>query len=336
MEKNIKYAEFCTGIGGFRIGIESSLFPTKCVYKNEINDNCEKTYLLNFGDTFDSKNIFDIDPHILPNFDMLCAGFPCQPFSIAGKQQGFDDSRGQIIFKIVEIIKIRKPNIVFLENVANLARHNKGETLKTILDAIIQNGYAVYYKILNAKEFGVPQSRPRLFIIAINEKFSSKSFSFPNNNGRKKILRDIIDTKDMSMPVSARWLEYIDLYTGKKQVNEMSFVPPKTRLKLERISHGCNLNDCVLQMRSSGIRAYSLDEQFPTFAVSISGGGAMIPVLSKYKRHLSVLEMKRLMGFPDSFKFNINRTDQIKQLANAVCPPIITEIFNRIVETYYL
>ena len=113
----------------------------------------------------------------------------------------------------------------------------------------------------------------------------------------------------------------------------MYFQVPKTRKRIERVSENCDINDCVLQIRSSGIRAYSLDGQFPTFAVSNSGGGAMIPVLTKEKRHLSVLEMKRIMGFPDEFLFPVSRTDSIKQLANAVCPPVISAIYDEIVKT---
>ena len=111
----------------------------------------------------------------------------------------------------------------------------------------------------------------------------------------------------------------------------MSFPLPKTRVRLERIANNCNLDDCVFQIRSSGIRAYSLDEPFPTFAVSNSGGGAMIPVLSKERRHLNLVEMRRIMGFPEWYDLShVSRTDAIKQLANAVCPPVIESICNDI------
>ena len=118
---------------------------------------------------------------------------------------------------------------------------------------------------------------------------------------------------------------------SKKTIDEMSFVLPKTRNRLERISNNCDLEDCIFQIRSSGIRAYSLDEPFPTFAVSNSGGGAMIPVLSKERRHLSLTEMRRIMGFPEWYNLSaVSRTSAIKQLANAVCPPVIESICNDI------
>lgn len=106
----VRYAEFCTGIGGFRLGIEASSLSAQLVYSNEIDDSCEKTYERNFGHKFDSKDLFEIRSKDLPDFDMLCAGFPCQPFSIAGKELGFSDPRGTIIFKLLEIIHIKKPD----------------------------------------------------------------------------------------------------------------------------------------------------------------------------------------------------------------------------------
>lgn len=111
----IRYAEFCTSIGGFRLGIENSTMDAKAVYTNEIDANCETTYSNNFGSKFSSKDIFSLDPHELPDFEMMCFGFPCQPFSQAGMERGFDDPRGTVFFKLVEIIRIKKPLIVFLK-----------------------------------------------------------------------------------------------------------------------------------------------------------------------------------------------------------------------------
>ena len=129
----MRYAEFCAGVGGFRLGIQSSDLKGEAVFVNEIDDSCEKTYEKNFHQKFDAKDIFEIVPETLPAFDMLCAGFPCQPFSVAGKELGFHDPRGTVFFKILEIIKAKQPNIVFLENVPNLIRHDGGKTYKTIL-----------------------------------------------------------------------------------------------------------------------------------------------------------------------------------------------------------
>ena len=333
----IKFAEFCAGVGGFRLGIELAAYSSKCIYKNEIDAKCDNTYYRNFGEHFDSKDIFDLEMNDLPEMDLLCSGFPCQPFSIAGKQKGLEDDRGKIILKLLEIIQNIEPKVVFLENVANLQRHQQGETLKLIVNSLRNCGYKVFEQILNSSDFGVPQNRPRLYIVAFNvKKLGDISFYFPRGEKPTKTVRDILEPGDNSIPISKKWGEYIDFYIGTKHENEVSFPIPKTRKSIERIADGCNINDCVLQIRSSGIRAYSLDGQFPTFAVSNSGGGAMIPVLTKERRHLSVLEMKRIMGFPDTFSFGVSRTDSIKQLANAVCPPVICAIYNQIVKAAHL
>jgi DNA (cytosine-5)-methyltransferase 1 len=328
----IKYAEFCTGIGGFRLGIEQSCLDAELVYSNEINDSCEITYLNNFGSQFNSKDLFDIKADELPDFDMICAGFPCQPFSQAGKGKGFSDPRGTVFFKLMEIIKCKKPSIVFFENVPNLKRHDSGNTYKTIIEQLMEDGYQPYDVILDSTFFGVPQSRPRIYLVAFRtEKTGKVAFSFTEKCTEKTALRPFLNPGDYSIPISEKWEEYIDLYTNKKTALQMSFPLPKTRVRLERIANNCNLDDCVFQIRSSGIRAYSLDEPFPTFAVSNSGGGAMIPVLSKERRHLNLVEMRRIMGFPEWYDLShVSRTDAIKQLANAVCPPVIESICNDI------
>lgn len=155
--------------------------------------------------------------------------------------------------------------------------------------------------------------------------------TFSEKKTDKTALRNHLNPGDYSIPISDKWQKYIDLYTNRITPDEMTFSVPKTRKKLERIAENCNLDDCIFQIRSSGICAYSLDEPFPTFAVSNSGGGAMIPVLSKERRHLNLTEMRRIMGFPEWYDLSVvSRTDAIKQLANAVCPPVITSICNDI------
>ncbi|GAA8802169.1 DNA cytosine methyltransferase [Helicobacter pylori] len=336
----LRYAEFCTGIGGFRKGIEKSKLNAICVYKNEKSLECEKTYQYNFRESFDSHDIFDISEKTIPDIDMLCAGFPCQSFSIAGKQKGFNDSRGTVFFKLESIIKEKMPRIVFLENVPNLKTHDNGKTFSIIKKSFENIGYNFFYYILNSAYFGIPQKRPRLFIVALRKDIAVNHFCFTKDNGKRAVLKDILirdNHINMDTNVSDKWQTYIDLYTGKIDINDIDFELPKTRIRLERKSENANLKDCIFQIRSSGIRAYSLDEQYPTFAVSVSGGGAMIPVLSKQRRHLSVNEIKLLMGFPKDYDFpsNVSKTNQIKQLSNAVCPPVIESIANDIYNSIF-
>ena len=328
----IRYAEFCTGVGGFRLGIEASRINAEPVYANEIDDNCEKTYKKNFGMGFDSKDIYEIVPSSLLDFDMLCAGFPCQPFSAAGKELGFKDSRGTVFFSLMAVIEAKKPRIVFLENVPNLVRHDKGRTFRIITEKLADAGYCISSAILDSTYFGIPQSRSRIYIVGLRKDiYGERSVKFTEKRTEKTSFRPFIIHGDYSIPVTKRWDEYIDYYLGIKTIDEMLFEVPRTRKQLERVAANCDLNDCVFQVRSSGVRALSIDSPLPTLTVLNSGGGAHIPILSKERRHLSINEMKRIMGFPDSYDFTaVSRTDAAKQLANAVCPPVIESVFKDI------
>lgn len=320
----ITFADLCAGIGGFRLGLEG--IGWECKYSCEIDKYCEDTYKLNFGTGFELKDIFDVDVCQLPHVDVLCAGFPCQPFSIAGKQLGFDDPRGSIFNQIIKIVRYKKPSVVFLENVSNLLRHDKGRTFTYILQSLNDLKYTVFHRVLDSSYFGVPQRRPRIYIVAFKNDIDSTGFTITEKRTNETNFRPFIEHDDSSIPISSKWQHYIDLYTGKKSVNEITFNVPKTRVSLERVSKKADLNNCILQIRSSGIRAISVDEPMPTFAVSHSGGGAMIPVYTGERRHLNLTEMKRIMGFPDTFEFGVARTHAIKQLANAVCPPVIESL----------
>lgn len=318
------FADLCAGIGGFRLGLES--IGGQCLYSCEIDKDCERTYNSNFSSNFDHSDINTINENDFPYVDILCAGFPCQPFSIAGKQKGFEDPRGNIVFKISSIAKASKPKIIFLENVSNLLKMDSGKAFQLIKNSIENAGYTLFSDILDSSNFGIPQTRPRIYLVAIRRDLSSSNFSFTKKRTGKVPYRKFICHGDNTIPISEKWNEYIDLYTGKKPSSKIPFKIPKTRVKLERQDSDAILTNCIFQIRSSGIRALSIDKPLPTFAVSISGGGAMIPVYSKERRHISLTEMKRLMGFPDSFVLPVSRTNAIKQLANAVCPPVIKSI----------
>ena len=219
---------------------------------------------------------------------------------------------------------------MFLENVPNLVRHDKGKTYKTIIDSLKNAGYTVSSAILDSSYFGIPQSRSRIYIVGLRKDiYGERLISFTKQRREKTPLRPFIISGDYSIPVSKRWNEYIDYYLGLKSIDEMSFEVPRSRKQLERIAANCDLNNCGFQVRSSGVRALSIDSSLPTLTVLNSGGGAHIPILSKERRHLSINEMKSIMGFPESYDFSaVSRTDAAKQLANAVCPSVIKSIIN--------
>jgi DNA (cytosine-5)-methyltransferase 1 len=170
--KNINYIDLCCGIGGFRVALENLQkknpnYKFNCVLSADIKDDAIKTYNLNFNENNKKINILDIKE--IEPFDLLCAGFPCQPFSSAGHKKGFDDDRGGIIFKIVDICKKYKPKFIILENVSNLITLENGKPLKKICDEFNNIGYFVSYKKLNASDFGIPQNRERVFIVCCLE-----------------------------------------------------------------------------------------------------------------------------------------------------------------------
>lgn len=326
----LTFSDYCAGIGGFRIALEK--FNLKCVHTCEINEDCIKTYNQNFADNCIPTNLLTLEEQNIPNQDILCSGFPCQPFSIAGSLKGFEDPRGTIIHKILDICKYKKPKVVFLENVKNFKSIQKGTAFNYTISQLKKLGYSVFYEILTSSDFGIPQKRSRVYIVAFREDLKINNFTFPQKQTEEPALRDFLEHGDNSIPITSRWGHYIDLYTNKTLPEDIPFEIPKTRKKLERADPFIDLNDCLFQMRSSGIRAISLDRSSPTLAVSVSGGGAMIPVLSKERRHLNLTEMKRIMGFPEDFKFPVSRTSAVKQLANAVCPPVIEAIMKNIIE----
>jgi DNA (cytosine-5)-methyltransferase 1 len=192
--KKIKYIDLCCGIGGFRMAIENfekknKEYKFECVLSADIKEDAIKTYNLNFGENNKKKNLFDIDN--IEEFDLLCSGFPCQPFSSAGNKKGFDDKRGNVIFKIVELCQKYKPKYVILENVSNLITIENGKNLKRICDEFINIGYNVDYKKLNSINFDVPQNRERLFIVCTKDKVVDlNKIEYSKNN---ILLKNIID-----------------------------------------------------------------------------------------------------------------------------------------------
>lgn len=324
------FIDFFAGIGGFRQALEN--IKGKCVFSCEIDSKCEETYLENFGEKFNHHDISTLSEKEVPYADIICAGFPCQPFSMAGTQTGFNDSRSSVFFDLVRIASEIQPKVLFIENVPNLVKHDKGNTFNRILNSISEIGYDVSFDVLDSKFFGIPQSRKRVYLVAFRKDLKINTFEFPSPFEKTKTIRDILIEGDNTIPISKKWHNYIDLYTKKIDISDLDFDIPKTRVSLERIDKDADLNDCVFQIRSSGIRALSIHKPFPTLAVSVSGGGAMIPVLSSEKRHLSLREISRIMGYEDTFKFPVARTHAIKQLSNSVCPPVIESIGKSIIK----
>jgi DNA (cytosine-5)-methyltransferase 1 len=159
----MRFIDLFCGIGGFRLGMEKS--GHECVWSNDINQNCSKIYEKNFGTKPDTRDIREVSTDEIPDHDIICGGFPCQSFSIAGKRGGFEDARGTLFFEITRIARAKKTPYLFLENVKGLLSHDNGKTFETIITTLDELGYDTQWMVFNSKDFGVPQSRERVFII---------------------------------------------------------------------------------------------------------------------------------------------------------------------------
>jgi DNA (cytosine-5)-methyltransferase 1 len=320
-----KFIDLFAGIGGFHFAFDSENF--ECVFASEIDGNARKTYEFNFKDispnifggevlmgenNYFNKDIAEQNPADIPNFDILCGGFPCQPFSIAGYRKGFNDKgRGDLIFNIIEIIRVKKPRVVFLENVKNLYTHDKGQTYKYIKELIENLGYFVKEKILNTMDYGnLPQNRERLYIIAFKNKEDYDNFTFPEPVKLTNNIQNILE-KGKVEP------EYY--YNDKKLYEKLKDVVSK--------------KDVVYQWRRVYVRENKSGVS-PTLTANMGTGGHNVPIIKDNFgiRKLTPRECARLQGFPPEFDFpsTMVKSARYKQIGNAVSVPVIKAIAKKI------
>lgn len=202
--QNYNFIDLFSGIGGFHLALNS--FGAKCVFASEWDKYAAETYLENFN-LKPFGDITKIDEKLIPNHDILCGGFPCQAFSISGKQKGFDDTRGTLFFDIARIINHHQPKVVFLENVKNLTKHENGKTFKTIINTLENLNYSVYTKVLNASNFGLPQNRERIYFVCFRNDIDSSKFSFPKPSNQQICINDILENS----PTNAKVIERNDI-----------------------------------------------------------------------------------------------------------------------------
>jgi DNA (cytosine-5)-methyltransferase 1 len=318
-----KFIDLFAGIGGFRKGFEDAGF--KCVFTSEMNAQCQQVYETNFGDE-PFGDITKIKPSDIPDFDILLGGFPCQPFSISGKKMGFEDTRGTLFFDICQIIDTKKPSLVVLENVKHLIHHDKGRTFDTILRALMSLGYNVTHKILNAKDFGLPQNRERIFIIATKKHY----FDFAKlKRKRKVVLRDFLD-KDGEFEYLNKE-EYTLIDTPKSQESGLIFVGYRNKNIWKK---GVRDNtEHLSRVHRQPNRIYSIDGTHPTIPSQETAGRFFIyiPELDAVRK-LSINECYRIMGFPSNFIKHQNLGEQYKQIGNSVAIPVIRAIAESIKE----
>ena len=327
---------FC-GIGGFRLAMINN--NVQCVFSSDNDKFAQETYFANFGE-MPAGDIKKIEPKDIPPFDILTAGFPCQPFSYAGEKQGFNDEiRGTLFFDICRILEFHKPPMVFLENVKGLKSHNEGRTLDTILDKLKELGYFPHWTILSSLDFGLPQKRERWYCVAYRE---DNEFEFPKPIGGHPVLRDIIDfsNDDPSLKLSDFELQRIDYH--------FSVAKPGDRVKHDNSKYATNTKkgkygvfsfqkpDGSLRFHVGDVAKTQIQEAFysclDTYASTIIANRT--PKLWDIRRKLSVLEAQRLQGFPDDFVFPVSDAQAYHQLGNSVSVPIINMIMQNMIYYY--
>ena len=315
------FIDLFAGIGGFRIALES--LGLECVYSCEKDLKTAKLYELNYGDN-PLGDVTEINEKELPDFDVLCAGFPCQSFSVAGKQKGFEDTRGTMFFEICRILKEKQPEIVFLENVKNLSTHDKGKTMNVILNNLEELDYIVSWKVLNAKDFGVPQNRERTIIVGMkNKKFNFEKIPTTTVDNMLLFLDNEKEHKYMDTN------EYTLLQNPLKQPKSgLMFAGYKNKEIRKKGVSNPNLN--LSRVHKQPNRIYSVQGTHPTLSSQEISGRYFI-LTDKGVRKLTIDECYRFMGFPETFKKDVDISTLYKCIGNSVCVPMITEIMKEII-----
>lgn len=302
--KKLRIVDLFAGIGGIRLGFENAYrkygYDVECVFSSEWDKYAQDMYEANFGER-PFGDINDIDPKDIPDHDFLLAGFPCQPFSIAGKQLGFADTRGTLFFNIEEILAEKQPYGFLLENVSRLVTHDKGRTFEVILDRLKNLGYTVYFKVLNTIDFGLPQLRKRIYIVGFKDKIH---FKFPEPDGTKVSLEELLEPEN----------EIPENYYVSEEIREKRLEKVKPNAPFPSIWHE-NIGGNISAL---------------PYSCALRAGGSYNYLLVNGERRLTGREMLRLQGFPDSFVINVSYTQVRKIAGNSVSIKVIELIAKEI------
>lgn len=316
--KRFTFIDLFCGIGGFRQAMES--VGGTCVFSSDKNKNARATYQANYGD-MPVGDIIKIEAKDIPVFDVLCGGFPCQPFSAAGKQLGFADIRGQMFFEIARIVEYHKPKVVFLENVANLEKHDKGNTLVVIVTTLRNLGYDVHYKVLTASDYGVAQIRKRIYFICFRNDLNIE-YSFPEPFESNVAVEDFLDIdvdKHYFMDPAAIHFYKDDIGIRIAKTYRIGYLG-------ERRASGAI---------GQGQRIYSIKGHSSTTVKTGRGaaGGTESYYINGRVRKLTPNETRRILGFPEGFLFPVTEARAYEQLGNSVAVPVLKAIAHQIVAT---
>ncbi len=317
------FIDLFAGIGGFRIAGQN--LGGKCVFSSEKDKFAKKTYEHNFGEV-PFGDITKIREQDIPEHDVLCAGFPCQAFSIAGKRKGFkDETRGTLFYDIARIIKEKQPKAFFLENVKGLTNHDKGRTLKTILKVLRDDlkYFVPEPQIINAKNFGVPQNRERIFIIGFRKDLNINEFEYPSSQKEKRTFAEIREEKEVS----------VKYYLSDTYKNTL--IEHKKRHAEKGNGFGFEIikdNECANAVVVGGMgreRNIVIDCRLTDFTPVTKIKGS---VNKEYWRRMTPREWARLQGFPDNYEIPVSDAQAFKQFGNSVAVPAIQATAEKLIK----
>ena len=312
MKNNFKFIDLFCGLGGFRIALEKQ--NCNCVFSSDIDKAVAQVYENNFGD-YPSGDITKIDSKDIPDFDILCGGFPCQSFSIAGKWLGFEDSRGTMFFEVARILKEKKPKAFILENVKGITNHDGGKTLKTILDILDDLDYTYVNKVINAKDVGIPQNRERWYCVGIRKDLNIKlnpDMIFPTEQTNFFSYDDIIDVNNI----------YKEYKISDICENNIQKHIDKVKEKKSKYTLAYEIRPSRCQFKTDGIS--------PCLTAKMGTGGNNVPVVVELNRKLTEKECLKLMGYPEDYKIG-NGSQAYKQIGNSVVVPVLEQISKSLV-----
>lgn len=312
------------GIGGIRLGFEQAFGnDIDTVYVSEWDQYAQKTYNENFHDDFEiAGDITKEDEKNIPKFQICLAGFPCQAFSQAGNHMGFDDDyhglcRGTLFLDVVRICEYHKPSVIFCENVKGLVNHDKGKTFRVIKKSFEEIGYDVFYKVLNSKDFGVPQNRERIYIVCFRKDINSDSFQFPVGTEDKKCIKDIME----NAPIPSKYYlsnTYVD--TLKRHKERHASKGNGFGYEIRQLDGIAGTIVCGGMGRERNLIVDSRPHSMvPTTAIKGEINKDDI-------RKMTPREWARLQGFPDTYKLTLSDTHLYKQMGNSVTVPVIAAI----------
>ena len=319
----MRFIDLFSGIGGFRMALEK--LNHKCVFSADNDKYACDTYYKNFKE-YPLIDIKKLSAKKIPNHDILCAGFPCQPFSIAGERKGFNDTRGTLFFDIVRILKEKKPKIFILENVKGLVNHDKGKTFKKIINILSKKvngkinkskrenlGYNVFWKVLNSYDFNAPQNRERVFIIGF--KNQNINYKFPKNIKLKINLNNLINKKPKKIrrisKLSKGYIyKHLKKHQNYKKIKDLNYLVAN-EVRRSR----CN---------------FRFDNISPCLTTKMGTGGNNVPYLVNQDRFFTLDECLLLQGFPKNFKLTNNYTEALKQIGNSVTINVVKKIAQKL------